>query len=101
MGTSGYLSLHLLGAALLGLWLDARLGERRPTSRRAVVAAVATAFLAMQAVKLVATSWLSPEAPLRSLVLLFAVVLPAWAYTFLASIWVLKVLRDALETRYR
>ncbi len=101
MGSTGYLSLHLVGASLLALWLYLRLGERRPTSRRGLVLALVGAFLAMQAVKLVAGAWMAPEAPERNLTLLFTVVLPLWTYSFLASLWLLRALTDLLPIRYR
>lgn len=100
MGSTGYLTLHLVGASLLAVWLYLRLGKRRPTSRRALAVALVSALLDMQAVKLVAGA-MSPEAPERTLALLFAVVLPLWTYAFLASLWLLRALTDALPIRYR
>jgi len=88
-----------LGAAALALWLEVRLGHRAP--ERAVwifghaVAALAAFNLAPRLADLLSTD----DSLARRMLALFVVVLPAFVYAFLASIWVIKLIQRSLRLR--
>ncbi len=77
------------GAALLALWIDARLPKLAPATMRWVLLHVGAAVLTLQVI---------PGAGSNTMiyVVLFGVVLPALVYSFLAAIWFIKLAQTAL-----
>jgi hypothetical protein len=90
-----FVSLLLVGSALLALWIDVRLGTRRPSSFKVIVLNCALAFVALRMIGVAAGALLSPDAPVRTIAALFLVIQPMFVYVFLASLWFLKLLRDS------
>ena len=78
-----------VGAALLALWLDARLPKLAPASMRRVILHIAAALLTLQ---------LIPGANSTAMlyVAIFGVALPGLVYTFLAAIWFIRIAQSAL-----
>jgi hypothetical protein len=86
MSAEAFMSTIVVASALLALWLSVRLPQLRPASTRGVViaAGVGLATLAL-------TPWLVNVVgqPLGALAAVFLVVLPAFTYLFLGSLWLL------------
>jgi hypothetical protein len=86
----------LLGAFLLAIWLDARFEGSRPTSigRRIVHVAASCVLLQLAAF---GAGLLDPESGgvARALVVVLAVLLPAFVYTFVSALWMLRTLAEA------
>jgi hypothetical protein len=89
----------LVAAAMLALWVDGRLGERSPRSLVTVLAHAAAAFVVVKIAASVAVPLFSPAAFLRTMAALFLIVMPAWVYAFLATLWTLKLVRGAASLR--
>lgn len=83
-----------VGAALLALWLDARLPKLAPLTPKRVILHVAFAFLVLQTISGLAGS-------LTLYVALFAVVLPALMYAFLTAVWFIKIAQGMLASGLR
>jgi hypothetical protein len=86
----------LLGAAGLALWIDVRLGERCPRTVKKVLLHAVGAGVMVRLVAALASQLLDPAAVPRTVMALCLIVLPAWVYAFLVSIWALKLVRSAL-----
>jgi hypothetical protein len=99
MSNAGFVSILLVGAAALALWVDVRLGSRSPASFKIVLLNGVAAFLALQLVGVTAQTLLSPDEPVQTIAVLFAIVLPLFVYVFLASLWFLKLIRDVAQIR--
>ena len=81
------------GAALLATWCYLRFEGRGPRSISAVVLHALVAFVALR----VAGQVLGfTTAPAETVLAMLAVMLPALVYVFLASLWVLTMLRSAM-----
>ncbi len=82
------------GAALLALWIDARLPRLAPVSMRRVFLHVGAAMLTLR---------LIPNADSSAMVYfaLFGVALPALVYSFLAAIWFIRLAQAALGSGVR
>jgi hypothetical protein len=87
----------VFGAALLAVWLDARLPSLAPRSLTArLVAAGAAGLLADGASRLFARALdVDPAGPLVAL----GVILPALVATFITGLWLLRSLGTAASTR--
>ena len=96
MDKGTFLLALIVGAAVLALWVDVRLGERSPHSLLMVLLHGGASLAVIHFMGSLAPQVISPESQLRTMVALFAIVLPAWMYGFLASLWVLKLLRSAM-----
>jgi hypothetical protein len=94
MGGVTFLGSLAGGAAVLGLWLDWRLANKRPASavRRFVHAAIAFAIL--QVTSGVAGNWTSASDQAHFLVI-FGLLLPSLVYAFLTSAWLLRAVVEA------
>jgi hypothetical protein len=77
------------GAALLALWLDARLPGFAPATMRRVFLHLGAALLTLQLIP-------GASSTTMAYVTLFGVALPALVYTFLASIWFIRLAQTAL-----
>ena len=86
----------LVGAAVLALWVDARLGERTPQTMIKVLLHAGAAFIAVRFVAAFAPRILDPESTAKTIGALLLLVLPGWIYAFLASFWALKLVRSAI-----
>ncbi len=86
----------LVGAAVLALWLDVRLGERTPQSIVKVLLHGAGAFIVVRAIAALAPGLIHQGSTALTMLALFVLVLPAWIYAFLASLWAMKLLRAAI-----
>jgi hypothetical protein len=89
----------VVGAALLALWLDFRLGDRMPRGTRRVVLHAGAALVATTLIQFPMVALSTQHSPGRALVALFAFVLPVFVYSFLTWIWVVKLVRSHLGGR--
>ncbi len=92
--TSMFLSVELVGAALLALWVVARYPGLGPKSLRSALVVVLAGFGVLH-LSIVG------QAPLMSLphgayVFLFGSVLPGFFTAFLATAWLMRVLAGAM-----
>ena len=89
-----FLSVELVAAAVLALWVIARYPRFGPTSLRTAIALVAVGLIVLQlvsgAVALVSTL------PHGTYLALFSCVLPSYFAVFLAAGWVMRLLAGAL-----
>jgi hypothetical protein len=86
---SPFLSLFMVGAALLALWIDTRYPNLAPKSfPTRFLAAVGAAFL-------LHLSPLSHASSIAAYASLFGAMLPAFVGAFLTAVWLLRALRDA------
>ena len=99
MSNQGLVASMVVGAALLALWLDFRLAERMPRSGRRVLFHTVAALVATTLLPLPMVALATQHSPARALVALFAFVLPAFVYSFLTWIWLVKLLQSFLRTR--
>jgi hypothetical protein len=91
MGANGFAAVLTISALLLALWLDLRLGERRPESPMRRLAHAFAAFVVFELCTsgfgYVARRWVgAPE----QLTALFVLYLPGLVYAFLASLWLTR-----------
>jgi hypothetical protein len=84
-----------VGAAFLALWCYVRLESRMPTSMSRVILHTLVAMVALR-IASVTVGVAVGENPLQTMLVLFVVMLPALVYVFLASLWVLRMLRSAM-----
>ena len=85
-----------LGAAILAMWADVRVGERGPTAFSRVLLHALVAFLVLRFAREIVVGVAEQDEAARTMLVLFGILLPALVYVFLASLWVLKVVRGAL-----
>ena len=85
----------VLGAFLLAAWCDARCERLRPSTLQWRIVHVAVACVGLQ-LAAVGAGALGPDgaAIVRHLVGVFAVLLPAFVYTFVAALWLLRALAE-------
>jgi heme O synthase-like polyprenyltransferase len=85
----------VLGAFMLAMWCDARLDRLRPSTLKWRVAHVAVACVALQ-LAAVGAGLLGPDGAgmLQHLVGVFAVLLPAFVYIFVSTLWLLRTLAE-------
>jgi hypothetical protein len=80
-----------VGAALIAAWVDARLGDRRPTSLAIRIAHAGAAFSLLRVATVAVQHLASPEAPYaQRLGTLFLLLLPGLVYAFIASLWLVR-----------
>jgi hypothetical protein len=85
----------VLAAFLLATWCDVRFEPLRPSTLQWRMAHVAVACIALQ-LAAVGVGVLGPEGAGigRHLVAVLAVLLPAFVYTFLSALWLLRTLAE-------
>ena len=93
MSAGAFVPTLACGAVLLAFWVDMRLGRRTPSTPGVIFLHSVVAYASLQFMGVIASATMSPDAPARTLLVLFAVVLPPFVYSFLAAIWLLKLLR--------
>ena len=82
-----------LGAAMLAVWLDGRLGDRRPhTHTQRLVHALLSVVALFASVGLLYLVRGVPQGPFMGAVLV--AFLPALVYALLAGLWMLRTLAD-------
>jgi hypothetical protein len=99
MSNQGLVASLVVGAALLALWLDFRLFGKTPRSPRRIVFHTLAALVATTLVPLPMLALATQHSPARALAALFAFVLPAFVYSFLTWIWLVKLLQSHLRGR--
>jgi hypothetical protein len=92
----GYAFLVMLpvGAALVALWADFRLADRRPRSPALRIAHAGAAWVALD-LATDAVGAATDATFVREASVLFLVFLPSLIYAFLAAIWTLRIIADA------
>ena len=95
MSATVLLTTILIAAALLAIWVDMRLGERSPHSLTTVMLHIIVAFAVLNAVGVFGPMAIGPSR-IATLLALMMIVLPGFIYAFLASLWALKLARDAM-----
>ena len=92
----------VLGSAGLALWTYVRFAGHTPRDWRAVVAHVAVSLVFVTAlVPAMMTTTLEHPLPGSGVVAVVGVALPAFAYVFLASLWLLALAGRALGQNVR
>lgn len=86
----------LVGAAVLAVWVDARLGERSPGTIMKLLLHVILASVAVRTGAAVAAQLLPGESRALIVLVLCLIVLPGWIYGFLVSLWAMKLVRSAM-----
>jgi len=85
----------VVGTFMLAMWCDARLEGVRPSTLKWRIAHVGVACVALQLAALGA-GVIGPDGAgiLRHLIGVFAVLLPAFVYTFVSALWLLRTLAE-------
>ena len=96
MSIGAFLIAMTMGTAMLALWSYVRWPGAAPSSMKGALVRVAVAFVLLQLVA-GALDLGVEAAPSLAILLVVGTVLPALTYTFLASIWFLKVCADQLR----
>ena len=90
----------VLGAALLAVWAHVRRGARAPQEFSRIALHAAAGFGAVAAAPPLMALLGTADSPARAMLALFALVLPAFVYSFLTWIWLLKLLQRLLNGAY-
>lgn len=100
MGGLAFAAALAMGAALLGLWADVRLGPRRPesASRRFIHAGIA--FALVQLATAVFGHMADGTNP-QGAFLAFLLLLPSLVYAFLTALWLLRALAEGARSARR
>jgi hypothetical protein len=93
MGVPAFVTLVFVAAAALALWLDVRLGGRGPSSLSRIVLHTIVAIVLLRAARHVVVT---ADAPISTMIVIIGILLPSLVYVFLASLWVLKMVRGAM-----
>jgi len=102
MDVHAFALLLVIGAALLAVWLDFRLGERRPASAVRRFCHVAAAYVVLQIVTVAFEHVAKATAtPGQRIVALFLLFLPSLLYAFLSGLWLFRTLADATRLARR
>jgi hypothetical protein len=92
VGVAGFLVCFAAASALIALWLDHRAPRLAPSSLRAIFVHVAGAFVVAQFVAPLLMDAMIDGSSSSVLVAIFVVGLPAVTYSFLAALWLIKLL---------
>jgi hypothetical protein len=102
MGANGFSGLLTIGAVLLAVWFDMRMGSRRPNSP---LWRVAHAFAAFVVLKLATAglAYVVDRALPRGLELttLFLLFFPGLIYAFVAGVWLTRTFVDVARLARR
>ncbi len=90
----------VLGAALLAVWVHCRRVARTPEHVSRIALHTAAGFGAVTAAPSLMALLGASDSPVRAVVALFALVLPAFVYSFLTWIWLLKLLQRLMSSAY-
>ena len=87
-----------VGAVILAVWFDARLGARRPRSVARRLGHTALAFVLLQVGSGVIAHLIHDTTPrTTTTALLCSIFLPTLVYALLAGLWMLRTLTEALR----
>jgi hypothetical protein len=87
-----------LGAGALALWIDVRFPGLAPDGLRGAIIRVGIALLAGQGLLPVIHLFMPALNPVaRALVVTLAVGLPVLVYSFLSSIWIIRIAQSAFR----
>jgi len=94
--TMNYTLILVLGAFLLATWCDARFEQLRPKTLQWRIGHVVAAGVILQ-LGVIGAATIVPEGSGldRQLVVVFALLLPIFVYTFLAGLWLMRTLAEA------
>jgi hypothetical protein len=96
---TGVFSVALaIGAALISVWLDMRLDEKRPGAPASRLGHAAAAYLVLQLV-VAGTGSLDHPPAFAKLCAIFFLILPSFIYAFLAGVWLMRTLADVAIAR--
>jgi hypothetical protein len=85
----------VLSAFLLAMWSDVRFERLRPSTTGWRIAHVAAACVLLQLVSIGAGALITDSAGVaRELVGVLALLLPAFVYTFVSGLWLLRTLAE-------
>ena len=90
----------VLGAALLAMWVHCRRVTRTPENVSWIALHTAAGFGVVTAAPPLMALAGAADSPLRALLALFTLVLPAFVYSFLTWIWLLKLLQRLMSRAY-
>ena len=95
MGGIAFAGPLTVGAALIAVWADCRLGERRPATpmRRFVHAGIAFAILQIASGLAAHVAHGAPKG--QGIAAIFFLLLPSLVYAFVAGVWLIRTLADA------
>jgi hypothetical protein len=94
ISVTAFLTIEMIGAAVLALWVIVRFPRLGPKSLRSALAFVAVGFLVMQL-----TSFgvgMLVRLPYGTYAALFGCALPCFFVVFLAAAWLMRVLAGSL-----
>ena len=98
MSLGTLLLLYAIGAAAIALWTDTRFGQLAPESIRTALIHVGAAMAVGQLIVPLGIHLLvGLGSPAATLAALFLVGFPALVYSFLAAVWVIKILAGVVR----
>ncbi len=98
MTLGSLLVVYAIGAAAIALWIDARFARLSPETIRGTVIHVGVAMAVGQLVVPLGIHVLvAVGSPVATFAALFLVAFPALVYSFLAAVWVIKVLAGVVR----
>ncbi len=98
MSVGVFLVAFALGSGALALWIDQRLPRLAPGTLRAAFIHVGASIVVAQLVVPAGMGTLgSARSGVVFLTAVFAIGLPALTYSFLAAVWIMKVLHRTLR----
>jgi hypothetical protein len=100
MSAQGLVYAVALGAAAMAVWVDVRLESRTPRSVKWTLSHLFVAMVALQVMpKLLTVVVAGSDSPVRKITAVLMVLLPVLTYTWLAAIWLLKLVQRAAHMR--
>jgi hypothetical protein len=100
VSTEQFVVVVAVGAALLAIWLDVRLETHTPRSVSWTFIHTAGAIFGLSVMPhLIALIVAGSDSPVRKLIAVMAVLLPALIYCSLAAIWLLKLVQRHAHLR--
>lgn len=99
MNVQGLVLVVAVGAAAIAVWLDVRLDRRTPRTVTWTFVHIAFAILALQTMPRLIVFVAGSESPGRKVAAVLAVLLPILTYSWLATIWLLKLVQRAAHLR--
>ena len=95
-------ALFIVAAAAMAVWVVVRFSDRAPSEfRRALVHLGLSTVVMYVAVPILQNDLAFVSQPFRLHLSLFAVLLPALVYRFVAMIWLLRLAQGALRSALR
>ena len=102
MGANVFSGVLTIAAVLVAVWLDLRLGERRPASPLRRVAHAFVAVAVLQAASVGFAYVLRSRMPLgQQMLTLFLLYLPSLIYAFLSGVWLMRTLVEVARLARR